>query len=195
MKEDVCGISMPPDKKISMITFRGLITNTSYTVDDTLPRTHYRVFIEKVYDGDRSKEGTFSNIEAEGGKIKNSVYYRDLQEKSFIPQNEKLTPAQLNQYTLVQSNSYDPSAPGDEIILTMPVNKLAKCFGVGPLSNVFYRQKGQQKFLLHHYQLRKNETSQGRINSYKKMREEDQKSENSVNEMVKTGIFPKNGID
>ncbi|BDR59200.1 hypothetical protein [Xylocopilactobacillus apicola] len=129
MKEDFCGISMPEDQKISMITFCGLITKTSYNVDANFPRTHYRVFIEKVYDGDRSKEGTFADIEADGGKIKNSVYYEAYQQKSFIP-------AQLEQYTLIQTNDYDPAAPGDEILLTMPVKGLADGFCVGATYNI-----------------------------------------------------------
>jgi hypothetical protein len=193
--------------KDAYLTARVLITNTEFIIVDNQPRTIYTAFIEEVYVGDQSKKGQTIKIELPGGKIQNSILYAAYQEKSFIPDDKKLTPEQLNEYTVIQADGHDPAEPGDEMISTYSpyYDEIAKeTVHATPAQEVtFYKAKGTDKFIVHHSNIKpvggndntgKSNSLTGRAGSRRSTpnKEEQQikKNEADINSLVSTKKVP-----
>lgn len=135
------------------VVLRGTITKTSFSSYENTPHTLYTLFVSDVYSGDTSLKGKEVTLLTLGGKIKNADLYASYQQKSFIPADKKLTPEELQQYTVVRADGFDPAAPGDELVATLKKvynNALQQdvYLTISP-EWIFYRTKGSQDFVMH----------------------------------------------
>ncbi|BDR59202.1 hypothetical protein [Xylocopilactobacillus apicola] len=113
--------------------------------------TIYQVFVEKVYDGDPRIEGKTMTIKVPGGKQNNSI---------------------------VQTNGYDPAAPGTEVVIKIPSYANRANFTAQD-HNIFYRTPKAKQFTLH----RPADLSPAE-------KKTDQEEEAKINQMVKHGVTP-----
>lgn len=176
---------------------RGTITQTSFSPYQNTAYTVYHLFVSDVYGGDKSLKGKNISLLTMGGKIKNAELYEYYQQKDFIPADKKLTPEELQQYTVVRNDGFDPAAPGDELVatLTKQFDKTLQqdvYLTVSP-EWIFYRTKGTQDFVMH---AQKQGTGGGQsvtANSVSPDTEnKDTKTDivKDVNAMVETGKVP-----
>ena len=185
--------------KSGHLTARCLVVNTEFIVEDKKPRTLYTVFVKDVYSGDKSKLGKTLKVMLPGGKILNSIYYEDYQNKIVIPEDKKLTPEQLKGYTLVQYDGYDPVNPGDEILAALTglyePTVQDTVYTTPSAELTFFKPKNAVKFEAHTSNIESvgggtnsNDDPKGSNGNAQETKE---KNDRDVNEMVRTHKVPK----
>jgi len=135
------------------LTVEGIVQTVTpdYQTDTSEVTSAYKVYVQKVYAGDKSLVGKSLNFQVFGGLAKNKDIYHAYQQKTFIPKGEKLTDKELQATTYVKENGWSLAAPGDQVFvpLVKRVYEGKTYYSLLTPKLVFYKPIGTTAYIMH----------------------------------------------